>query len=85
MAGQTFGDHEKQQDRSGQQRDRSGWQQDRSGRQQDRSDREQLARGCTAKARKDVDKEVSSSFSFAYSTIGDDDTPERADPGASAA
>ena len=49
---------QKAQDLSGQQQDRSGQQQDRSGRQQARSGQERLARGCTAKDRKDVDQEV---------------------------
>ena len=68
---------QKAQDLSGQQQDRSGWQQDRSSQQQDRSSRQQdrsgqerLARGCRAKARKDVDKEVPEPLEEGNTAVG---------------
>ena len=59
-----------QQDRSGQERDRSGQQQDRSGQERDWSGRKKLSKECTAKARKDVDKEVSEPMEEGNTAVG---------------
>ena len=70
LSGQQQDRSGRQQDRSGQQQDRSGRQQDRSGRQEDRSGRKRLSREFTAKAIKDVDKEVPEPLEEGNTAVG---------------
>ena len=70
LSGQQQDRSGRQQDRSSRQQAQSGRQQDQSGRQQNRSGQERLARGCLAKARKDVDKEVSESLEEGNTAVG---------------